>query len=288
MTNDPSVAELRRRSEQTRSELTRTVGDLRDKVSDTTTELKARISPENIKQEVRGYVRESRENLVDSFERKVRENPLQAVAVGAAVAYPLFGLLRAIPAPILLVGAGLWFAGKGGKRTVEQAKTKVADVVDTARGRVSDIADAAQEKVGLAASRVADAAKEAGASVSARTSSLADKTRAAVHDARDAVQGISDSVTGSAGKVAQGAASNVSDTAASIQDKASEAVDRSRNAFVDMVDRNPLLVAGVGLAVGAFIAASLPPSETENNLFGAQSDDLKDGARGLAAIAQPV
>src|SRR5690349_1006256 len=120
MQNDPSVAELRRQSEQTRSDLSRTVGELREKVSDTASELKTRVSPEYIKQEIKSYVREGQENLVQSVERKVRQNPLQAVAVGAAVAYPLFGILKAIPAPILLMGAGLWFAGKGGKRTVDQ------------------------------------------------------------------------------------------------------------------------------------------------------------------------
>jgi hypothetical protein len=53
-----------------------------------------------------------------------------------------------------------------------------------------------------------------------------------------------------------------------------------------MVDRNPLLVAGVGLAIGGFIAACLPASEAENRMFGEHSDELKDKA--LDAAAQGV
>jgi len=45
-----------------------------------------------------------------------------------------------------------------------------------------------------------------------------------------------------------------------------------------LLDRNPLLVGGAGLAIGAFIAASLPPSDAENRMLGERSDDLKDKA----------
>jgi ElaB/YqjD/DUF883 family membrane-anchored ribosome-binding protein len=178
MQNDASVADLRRQSEQTRSDLSRTVGELRVKVSDTASELKTRVSPDHIKQEIRSYVREGQETVVQSIERKVRQNPLQAVAVGAAVAYPLLGILRAIPAPILLIGAGLWFTGKGGQRTVDQAKAKVSDAVGTARDQMSDIARATQATVGSKVSQVTDAVKEAGATLSNSAGSLPRKLKA--------------------------------------------------------------------------------------------------------------
>jgi hypothetical protein len=57
----------------------------------------------------------------------------------------------------------------------------------------------------------------------------------------------------------------------------------SRNAVTDFVNNNALLVAGIGAAVGAFIAASIPPSDAENRLFGAGSEKLKDKAREAAA-----
>ena len=104
---EPSVSDLRAEAEVTRARLTGTVEDLRTQVADTATDLKERLSPSAIKAEVTGYVRESRDQLWHTLERKARDNPLQAVAVGAAIAYPAFQLLRAMPAPLLLVGAGL-------------------------------------------------------------------------------------------------------------------------------------------------------------------------------------
>ena len=50
---------------------------------------------------------------------------------------------------------------------------------------------------------------------------------------------------------------------------------KSGNSLFDFVLQNPLLVAGAGLAVGAFVAASVPVSESENRLFGQSSDELK-------------
>lgn len=350
---DPSVAELRRESERTRTALTRTVGELRDKVSDTASELKMRVSPSHIKEEIKDYVREGRENLVQSIERKVRDNPLQAAAIGAAVAYPLWGMLRAIPAPILLVGAGLWLTGKGGRRSIAQARTVAADLADTAIDRATDFAHSAQAAVGLHVHRATDAVAEAGAALASGVSSVGDKATAAAHDVRDSIaksgQSVFNSVAGgtasqtassasqamssvrdtvaSAGQTvmggvrsasdmasqtaaavsqaasslgdtitdvgqtlgnsvkstAQNAADQATQTALAVKDRAAQVAQQSRSGFVDLVDRNPLLVAGVGLAIGAFIAASLPPSNTENRLFGERSDELKNNAREAAS-----
>jgi hypothetical protein len=57
----------------------------------------------------------------------------------------------------------------------------------------------------------------------------------------------------------------------------------SRYGVTDFINDNPLLVAGVAAAVGAVIAASVPPSEAENRLFGEGSEKLKEKAREAAA-----
>jgi tartrate dehydratase alpha subunit/fumarate hydratase class I-like protein len=67
------------------------------------------------------------------------------------------------------------------------------------------------------------------------------------------------------------------------KDRADEMARISRYAVTDFINENPLLVAGIGAVVGAVIAASIPPSEAENRLFGAGSEKLKDKAREAAA-----
>src|ERR1700686_5170992 len=71
------------------------------------------------------------EQLLHDVTTAARRNPMQAVAVGASVAYPLFRLARAIPMPILLVGAGLFFAGsKTGQATAQKASDVASDLSD--------------------------------------------------------------------------------------------------------------------------------------------------------------
>jgi ElaB/YqjD/DUF883 family membrane-anchored ribosome-binding protein len=285
--HDPSVEDLRRESERSRVALSNTVVELREKVSDTAAELKTRISPAHIKEEVKDYVREGSEQFFQSIGRKARENPLQAVAIGAGLAYPLWGLLRAIPAPIMLVGAGLWLAhqksGYDGKSSVEHATAKAADLAAAAGAQVSGLVSTAQDAVSQGTTRIAEAASDAGAALSSKAGSVTEKVGVAAHDVRDSIAGMGQTVADSVTKMATNATNSATDAVSVVSDRAVQAGEQSRNAFVEMVDRNPLLVAGIGLAIGAFIAASLPPSDTENRMFGERSDDLKNKARQAAS-----
>ena len=50
---EPSIEALREESERSREALAATVGELRDRVGDTATELKTLVSPSHIKQQVK-------------------------------------------------------------------------------------------------------------------------------------------------------------------------------------------------------------------------------------------
>ena len=189
--HDRSVEELRRESERTRAALTATVGELREKVSDTAAELKTRISPAHIKEEVKDYVREGSEQFLHSLERKARENPLQAVAIGAGLVYPLGRLLRAIPVPIMLVGAGLWLSrqkpGYGGNGFGEKIATKAADLGNEGASRIAGSAREAGAALSSGATAVTDKARAAAHNVRTSVAAVTDKARAAAHDARTSV-----------------------------------------------------------------------------------------------------
>ena len=73
------------------------------------------------------------------------------------------------------------------------------------------------------------------------------------------------------------------ESAADAKDRAAAMGTSTGSAVVSFVNDNALLVAGIGAAVGAFIAASIPSSDAENRLFGAGSEKLKDKAREAAA-----
>src|ERR1700709_999488 len=133
---NPSLGELTGETEQTRAGLSQTVEQLRTSVSETASDIRQRLSPESIKAEVSDYVRSRGERLVEDVTAAARRNPMQAVAVGASVAYPLLRLARAIPMPVLLIGAGLFFTGsKTGQGAMQKASDMASDLTDEARRR---------------------------------------------------------------------------------------------------------------------------------------------------------
>jgi hypothetical protein len=214
---EPSVEELRRESERTRMALTATVAQIKERVGDASTDLKAMLSPPHVKQEIKEYVQGHRAGLIASIQRRAKENPLLAVGIGAALMYPAWSLFRAIPTPLMLIGAGLYFSGKRGNSEPARVQGQ------TQRGSETADADAAAGGVG------------------------------------DATRG------NNSGDRATGPKQHDLQTRAT-----------------SFVDENPLLIAGAGAAIGAFIAAALPSSDAENRLFGAGNAKVRSKARQAA------
>jgi ElaB/YqjD/DUF883 family membrane-anchored ribosome-binding protein len=255
---EPSVTALRAEAEANRARLTGTVEDLRTQVADTATDLKERLSPSAIKAEVTDYVRDSRDQLWHTLEQKARDNPLQAVAVGAAVAYPAFQLLRAMPAPLLLVGAGLLLSRTTGKSTAISNATEVAR--DRTQGAMDSVSSAVDNATDTARRKLHDAqdyARDGAETVMERGTALASSVKDRVAEATDSAKAA------------------VGDTTDKVMSQAEDFTRQAREAVATTWDQNPLLVAGAGLVIGAVIAAAFPSTETEENLFGEASDAMR-------------
>ena len=99
--HDRTLDRLEREAERTRAELLNTVEELRD-----------RVSPTHVKEDVKQYARSTGQDFLSNMVEKARENPLQAAAIAAAVAYPTWHMIRTIPLPVLLLGASAVLAGQ--------------------------------------------------------------------------------------------------------------------------------------------------------------------------------
>ena len=274
MQADPSVDQLQRESEKTRAELSSTVQELGEQVSETISDIKTRVTPSHIKTEVKDYVRDGFELL----KQQARENPLQAIAIGAGIAYPALGLIRRIPAPLLLLGTGYWLSKNSVSSIpgVQIAYRKGSDVADNVVGRVSDIAHAAHEAVTENVRKVSNSVSDVAATVSDAAQGMTKNVSQAVADLSQAGQrslpeepsALIDSTLQAAGSVA--------DSAASIG-------RQTGTRLAKFLEDNPLLVAGATLAVGAFIAASLPASKVENRFFGQGNERIRRGVRNTVA-----
>jgi hypothetical protein len=315
-----SLQQIKRETEQTRAGLTDTVEQLKTSVAETASDIRHRISPDNIKAEVSGYIKSRGEQLLNDVTSAARRNPMQAVAVGASVAYPLLRLARAIPLPVMMVGAGLFFAGsKTGQAASQKASDVAADLSDDVARRarelgeqvqdtasaaktyaseqfdhvssavaggtheVRKVADAAGAAVASHSQRITDSAASAGATLSDRASGLKDDGLRVAGSAAATVQDIANGATAAA----RGAASSVADAgveaARTIRNTASDASDRAGKTIFQTIEQNPLLVAAVGLLLGGLIASALPRSEFEDDLVGDTSDAAKRRAQAAAS-----
>jgi hypothetical protein len=319
-TDTRSLQQIKRETEQTRAGLTDTVEQLRTSVAETASDIRQRISPDSIKAEVSDYIKSRGERLLHDVTAAARRNPMQAVAVGASVAYPLLRLARTIPLPILMVGAGLFFAGsKTGQAATQKASEVASDLSDEVGRRARDFGNQVGESASAAKTYASDqldrvsaavsggtdqmsrAADAAGATIASNSQQLQEKAAsfgAAVSDRgadlRDEGIRMASSAATTAQDIASGASSVARnaigtttdaglDAAKAVRDKASDLTERAGKTFFETIEQNPLLVAGVGLLVGGLIASVLPRSDIEDDLVGDASTSVKRRAETAAS-----
>jgi uncharacterized phage infection (PIP) family protein YhgE len=310
--NGKSLTYLKREAERTRAELAETVDQLRSKVSDSVTDFRERASPDAMKAEISGYIRTRADALMD----RARENPLQTAAIGIGVAYPLLKIARSIPAPILMVGAGLYLLGTGsGQKLSETVSKKVAEAaegisdsfgagLDVANRKVHDTQDLAAS--GLAAARdtmasgVGSVTQQAAAFASS-LNQLKDGAANLAGSSSDGVAGLKQRAVDALGSTSDAMGSSVARTGSLVRDRAGDAAEFATNTGIklrdqavetshnvssgmsDVIQRNPLLFGGLGLTVGMLIARALPQSDIEKDIMGSASADVRKRANELAA-----
>ena len=322
-----SLQEIRRDTERTRAGLTNTVEELRTSVAETAHDIRERIRPEAIKAEVSDYIRSRGEQLMDDITAAARKNPLQAVALATTLGYPWLRRARAIPVPVLMVGAGLFLAGsKTARAATQQASDYAADLSGEAMRRGQQLRDEVGQRASAAKSyaseqidrlggvvssgtdRLGRAANDAGrtlasgsgqlqgtassigASVTDQATSLADRAAdlkdqglRMVASAADAARDAAADAAATGKKLASDARDRGLDAMRTARDTASDLGGRAGTTLVQTIEQHPLLVAGVGLAIGGLIASALPRTTLETGLAGAATGELK--RRAQAAVS---
>ena len=168
---------------------------------------------------------------------------------------------------------------------------------------MSDAAAAARDKVSAVAHDVRDGVAEAGEAVSEAGSRLRGNVRVYRREAGveadryesaagDYAKGYADAARGYASRARDYAATAresvsgvgewAADTGQSAWRRAESAGDTVRGEFSRILDEQPLVVAALGIAVGAALGAALPGTDTEDRLLGERADAVKQQAADLA------
>jgi hypothetical protein len=269
-----SVEELRRQSERSRAELATTLDQLTARITDTAEDIRHKVSPQHVKSEVSDFISNKTRSWADGLKRQAMENPLQAIAAGSAIAVPVLRLARGFPLPLLMIGAGLALTSKTvrdrateaaapamdkGREMMDDAAERaqtlhraVRDAVSSARDRGTGMASHAQDAAAGVAEEVRNQAAQA-------SSTISDKLRGGIDTAKETIERVR---------------STANDTAAAAKDAAATAPAKAGQVIGD----NAALISGLGIAIGAIIAAALPETRAEARLMGQASDGIKQAA----------
>jgi ElaB/YqjD/DUF883 family membrane-anchored ribosome-binding protein len=259
----------------TTEQLEREAEATRAHISATLDELRARMTPGHVVDQLVDYANDS---SAGAFFRNLREqvvaNPLPVALMGAGVAWLALSNRRNAPAD------GRRSASIG--RTTDEPSERLGEWSDQAqsaasgvRERATTIASDLQETAGKAAAwatgtahstyeSAAERADEAGARLRQGARSVADTSSAAYEAAAEQARRVG-------GKI-QSAASQARDNVAN-----------SSRSVVDFMNEQPLVLVGIGLALGAMLGAALPATDTEDEVMGETSDAMK---RQTAALAE--
>jgi hypothetical protein len=277
-----SVEELRRDSEQSRAQLAATVDRLREQIADTAEDIRYKVSPENIKAEVSGFISHKTHGWMDALKQQAMDNPMQAVAAGTAIAVPAMRLARGFPLPLLMIGAGLALSSKTVRDRAAEAAApgmeKAREVIDEAAERARSLGDGMRQAMSHAERQAADMAGEARESAGG----MADAASGMAGDLRDRAAQTADAV---ANKVRSGmdAASEIAkEKMEQVRSTATNAATAAPAAAGKVIRDNAALIGGLGVAIGAILAASLPSTRAEASVIGSASDRVKRAA-GTAA-----
>ena len=277
-----SVEELRRESERSRVELAGTVDDLRERITNTAEDIRHKVSPQHVKSEFSDFISHKSQSWAASLKQQAMQNPMQAVAAGAFVAVPMLRLLRGFSLPLLMVGAGLALTSKTVR---DKAVETSSPVIDRARAMMDD---GAEQNSSLGRSAVdtlssvrngmmgdaQDAAQGTMDNLRNRAAQTAETVTDTVRSGMEGASEMANDTMERARSAANPAGSTISDVATTASDTVAAAPEKARQ----VIGENAALIGGLGIAIGAILAASLPETKAEAAVTGPAADGVKRAA----------
>jgi uncharacterized protein YukE len=222
-------------------------------------ELRARLSPGQVVNQLMDYVQDgSGGQFFHNLKRQVVGNPLPVTLIGAGVAW-------------LVMARGRNGNGHGSSRRVHSAVGTAADSLAEARSGIS-------AKMEAATSSFSDSA----AAARTRLEEGRERLDEAVHSVRETAGETYSEVY----NAATGAYERVSHKAGAMADSIrnlGRGTAQTGQSIAEFCRDQPLVVAGLGLAIGAALGAALPASELEDRVMGDASEDAKRKVREIAS-----
>ncbi len=245
-----SSARLEQEAEQTRSELARTLDELRE-----------RITPGQLVDQAVDYAKDSTGgDFARNLGRQMADNPLPVTLIGAGMAWLMLANGKA-RGPSHGTGMAGWSSRAGS--SLDETQQNLSGMAADTRAAAAN----AKDKAGQVASDAKDAVSRAAGSTAESAASLYGSAKSSASDAYDRISSASQDATAT--------------MAGTASDLGRRSMASTRD-FVQFCRTQPLFLGGLGLALGAVIGALIPATETEDQLMGETSDRVKEQARDAA------
>jgi hypothetical protein len=194
--------------------------------------------------------------FLENLRHAAGENPLAAALIGGGALWLLMGNERL----------------KGAAGSVSAASASLADIGNNLRSNAAQFTDSpatAPEMDAESSQRFADAARNAGSAAADAMSNATDAVKDRFEDgatfARESFGKLGGSLPGK------------------------ETMAQVHSTFSDLLQRQPLLLGAIGVAVGAAVAGAFNASDLENEWVGEFSDTVKDDLNArVGAVSQSV
>jgi ElaB/YqjD/DUF883 family membrane-anchored ribosome-binding protein len=197
------------------------------------------------------------DTFISNLSQAARDNPLAAALIGGGALWLLLGN-RAV---------GNAFTG---------ATSLAQPLAESGMRGISSAADAVSGAAGAMASaggRAADATTDAARSIMRGATDAAADAASAVRDrATDTLERTSDTL-GRGGEALRSANS---------MPRIQQGYAGAQSALTDLLERQPLVIGAIGLAIGACCANALASTAIEDEWAGPVSDELKEAVKGRA------
>lgn len=247
--------------------------ETRDRISVLLDEMRGRLSPGELVDQVMGLARDGAPgDFARNFGNQVRNNPVPCLMIGVGIAWLIWSDSR--PRPHRMHDGRGMTGGRGTDRGVRGISKGVRNMTEDTKSTASDTA-------GRVSANVSDAAR--------RASEAADRARAAGSEigshAAAAASGVADAasqVYARTRETGERALEQASSAVSTVR-RAAGAARNTGSSVARFVEDHPLVLFGVGLALGAALGAMFPTTRTENRILGDMSDDLKHQARDFAS-----
>ena len=243
-------------------------------VSELIDELRARVTPGEVLDQLLGW--EDGHEIARTFGRQVKNNPLPLALIGTGVAWLMFSDSTQSR------NGGHDYVSRGGvSGTAGKLSDRVGEGIAHASDSVADAADYVKSTTANAQDRIKDTATQFSDSASSAleygrqtAQSLTDTAQSAYAKTKDTVSAASDTITTTATSAWQ--------KTTEVTQSATDSIKQTGTSVGRLAQEQPLLVAGLGFALGMALGSILPATETENSLVGEQSDAVKQKAGDLA------